>query len=71
MQLDALARGWEIQRIFIYDTWTQDLDQLAVEHKTAGVRVKRVLTGEIRRCSDLFAASTTSPRCSNRDGAAA
>ena len=43
-QLDALARGWEIQRIFIYDTWSGDLDSLAGEHKSAGVRVKRILT---------------------------
>ena len=47
MQLDALARGWEIQRIFIYDTWTADLDSLAGEHKSAGVRVKRILTAEL------------------------
>ena len=47
MQLDALARGWEIQRIFIYDTWTADLDSLAGKHKSAGVRVKRILTGEL------------------------
>ena len=47
MQLDALARGWKIQRIFIYDTWTADLDSLAGEHKSAGVRVKRILTREL------------------------
>jgi hypothetical protein len=46
-QLDALARGWEIQRIFIYDTWSGDLDSLAGERKSAGVRVKRILTGEL------------------------
>lgn len=46
-QLDALARGWEIQRIFIYDTWSGDLDSLSGERKSAGVRVKRILTGEL------------------------
>ncbi len=47
MQLDASARGWEIHRIFIYDTWTQELEQLAAEHKSAGVRVKRVIKGQL------------------------
>lgn len=51
MQLDALARGWEIQRNIIYDTWTADLDSLAGEHKSAGVRVKRILTGSYRAVS--------------------
>ncbi|MFI6787956.1 hypothetical protein ACIBG4_11560 [Nonomuraea sp. NPDC050383] len=41
-QLDALARGVKIRRVFIYHEWTDDLDALAREQLAAGVQVRRV-----------------------------
>lgn len=41
-QVDALARGVVIRRVFIYHEWTDDLDALAREQLEAGVRVRRV-----------------------------
>jgi hypothetical protein len=41
-QKEAIARGWRIERIFIFDEWTDDLDALAREQQVAGVKVKRV-----------------------------
>jgi len=41
-QVDALQRGWAIQRVFIYDDWSEELAQLAVQQRTAGIEVRRV-----------------------------
>jgi hypothetical protein len=41
-QQDALARGWKIRRVFVYDDWTAELDDLAQEQKQAGVEVLRI-----------------------------
>lgn len=41
-QKDALSRGWSIERIFIYDEWTEEIEALGREQQLAGVRVKRV-----------------------------
>lgn len=41
-QLEALARGVTIRRVFIYDTWTDGLDALAREQAAAGVTVRRI-----------------------------
>lgn len=41
-QVDAIARGIEIRRVFIYQEWTDDLDALAREQIAAGVHVRRV-----------------------------
>jgi hypothetical protein len=41
-QVDAMARGVVIRRVFIYHEWTDDLDALAREQLQAGVRVRRV-----------------------------
>ncbi|MEV4565365.1 hypothetical protein AB0K12_16500 [Nonomuraea sp. NPDC049419] len=41
-QLDALARGVTIRRVFIYHEWSEDLEALAREQVAAGVRVRRV-----------------------------
>ncbi|WP_336209943.1 hypothetical protein [Nonomuraea sp. LPB2021202275-12-8] len=41
-QLDALARGVVIRRVFIYHEWSDDLDALAREQAEAGVKVRRV-----------------------------
>ncbi|PRX64713.1 hypothetical protein B0I32_10874 [Nonomuraea fuscirosea] len=41
-QLDALARGVTIRRVFIYKEWTAELDSLAREQLAAGVKVLKV-----------------------------
>ena len=41
-QLEALARGVAIRRVFIYQTWTAGLDALAREQAEAGVAVRRI-----------------------------
>jgi len=46
-QLEALRRGWEIRRTFIYDSWVDDLERLAAKHEEAGVQVKRVPAGQL------------------------
>ena len=38
----ALERGVEIKRIFIYETWTDELEALATRQHKSGVRVLRV-----------------------------
>lgn len=45
-QEDALRRGWLIERTFIYDEWTDALDDLARAQAASGVVVRRVE----RRC---------------------
>jgi hypothetical protein len=39
-QLHALERGVEIRRVFIYDEWSTELEQLARSHHDAGVAVR-------------------------------
>ncbi|MCG5216286.1 hypothetical protein [Streptosporangium sp. KLBMP 9127] len=41
-QVDALKRGIEIRRVFIYQEWSDALDALAREQVAAGVKVRRV-----------------------------
>jgi hypothetical protein len=41
-QVEALARGVEIRRVFIYEDWSPELDALAREQVEAGVKVRRV-----------------------------
>lgn len=41
-QVDALARGWTIQRVFIYDDWSSEMQELASQQRVAGVEVRRV-----------------------------
>lgn len=41
-QIDALARGVTIRRVFIYQTWTGELDALAREQAEVGVAVRRI-----------------------------
>lgn len=41
-QVDALQRGVEIRRVFIYHDWSDELDVLAREQVKAGVHVRRV-----------------------------
>ncbi|MEU4576981.1 hypothetical protein ACBI99_36045 [Nonomuraea sp. ATR24] len=41
-QVEALRRGVEIRRVFIYHEWTDALDALAREQIEAGVKVRRV-----------------------------
>lgn len=41
-QVDALARGVVIRRVFIYREWTSELDALAREQADAGVKVRRI-----------------------------
>ncbi|NUR89315.1 MAG: hypothetical protein HOY71_34970 [Nonomuraea sp.] len=41
-QVEALARGVVIRRVFIYTDWNEDLDDLAREQMAAGVKVRRV-----------------------------
>jgi len=47
VQLEALRRGVEIRRVFIYQEWTDELDTLAREQVTAGVKVRRVQTDQL------------------------
>jgi hypothetical protein len=42
VQVEALRRGVEIRRVFIYQEWTDELDALAREQVAAGVKVRRV-----------------------------
>jgi hypothetical protein len=39
---EALARGIRVERVFIYEEWTEELDNLAREQQVAGVSVLRV-----------------------------
>jgi hypothetical protein len=41
-QIDAMAQGVTIRRVFIYQTWTGELDALAREQAAAGVAVRRI-----------------------------
>jgi hypothetical protein len=41
-QVDALAQGVTIRRVFIYQTWPSELDALAREQAEAGVVVRRI-----------------------------
>lgn len=53
---EALARGLEVERVFIYHSWTDELDSLAREQFEAGVRVLRVDYAELpsRLKSDMI-----------------
>lgn len=57
-QVDALERGWTIQRVFIYDDWSPELHQLAAQQRAAGVEVRRVartaLPADLRRDITTF-----------------
>jgi hypothetical protein len=41
-QLEAMGRGWTIERIFIYQDWSQELNDLAIEQLNKGVRIYRI-----------------------------
>lgn len=41
-QLQALAQGVQIRRVFIHTGWSDDVDQLAREQQRAGVEVRRI-----------------------------
>lgn len=43
----ALRRGVSIKRIFIYRTWTDELDAVAKTHQAAGVQVMRVAENQL------------------------
>jgi hypothetical protein len=42
LQLDALARGVVVRRVFVYDDWSAELAAVAREQRDAGVVVRRV-----------------------------
>ncbi len=46
-QQDALKRGWQVKRIFVYTEWTEQLQDLAEEQKRAGVIAKRILADSL------------------------
>lgn len=49
--MNAIKRGVHVQRIFIYDQWTDDLDSLARKQVSAGVDVRRL---DIRKLSPQY-----------------
>lgn len=51
LQVKAIKRGVHIQRIFIYDEWTNDLDSLARGQASTGVDVRRL---DVKKLSSQY-----------------
>ena len=46
-QLDALSRGWQVRRVFVYTEWADELQLLVDEQKAAGVVTMRVRQSDL------------------------
>jgi hypothetical protein len=55
LQEKAIQRGVSIRRVFIYDTWTDEIDDMARTQRSAGAKVGRVHSDKLKNLACISA----------------